>query len=165
MAAFSGARVTVPELDFKHFTDPARASKAPTHLKGSFDTAAQVAQLYPRLEQIRPKARISAHVESVDLSGHTPGHMGFRISDGGKSLLIVGDALFDPSVHPTRSDVGIMFEADPRAARAMRRRYFPAFASEQTLLAATHMPFPGIGRVVRDGSGFAWAAADWEYHS
>jgi hypothetical protein len=30
------------------------------------------------------------------------------------------------------------------------------------VLAATHMPFPGFGRIVRDGGQLHWAPADWE---
>jgi Aconitase C-terminal domain len=35
-------------------------------------------------------------------------------------------------------------------------------AAERTLIAATHMPFPGFGRIVRDSGQLRWAPADWE---
>jgi hypothetical protein len=37
------------------------------------------------------------------------------------------------------------------------------FEREKVLLAATHMPFPGLGRIVKDGSSLRWMAADWNY--
>ena len=89
--------------------------------------------------------------------------MGYRIADGGQSVLIVGDALFNPAFHPARTDIGIAFEPDPAAAAAMRKRLFPRVEEESALLAATHMPFPGFGRVVRDNGTAEWLPADWEF--
>jgi hypothetical protein len=45
----------------------------------------------------------------------------------------------------------------------MRVRFFPRAAEEGALIAATHMPFPGLGRIVSDQSRLAWYAADWAY--
>jgi hypothetical protein len=45
----------------------------------------------------------------------------------------------------------------------MRARLFPQAAEERALLAATHMPFPGLGRIGRDGGRLTWVAADWEH--
>ena len=30
---------------------------------------------------------------------------------------------------------------------------------------ATHMPFPGLGRIVKDGDNLRWLPADWEYQA
>lgn len=163
VAAFPRAEVIVAAADVAHFTDPVLAAGAPEFLKSSFQAAGRVAELYPKLQRIDGERAITDAIATVDLAGHTPGHTGYRITSGGASLLIVGDALFDPALHPQRSDLGIAFEADPAAAAAMRRRLFPQAAEERALLAATHMPFPGIGRIVRDGGGLRWLAADWEY--
>jgi hypothetical protein len=44
----------------------------------------------------------------------------------------------------------------------MRARLFPQAEAERALLAATHMPFPGFGRIIREDGQPRWAAADWE---
>lgn len=162
-APFAHASVVVPGEDFAHFTDEGRLSQAPDHLRGSFEAAARLKKSYRRLSKISAGERISERIESIDLRGHTPGHTGYRISSEGESLVIVGDLLFDPAVHPGRTDIGIAFEADPAAAQAMRIKAFPQFAEEEALLAATHMPFPGVGRIVRDGKELRWLPVDWEY--
>jgi glyoxylase-like metal-dependent hydrolase (beta-lactamase superfamily II) len=112
----------------------------------------------PRLQRFA----LTRAISTVDLRWHTSGHMGYRIADGGESLLIVGDALFDPAVHPARTDIGIAFEPDLVAASAMRARLFPQAEAERALLAATHMPFPGFGRIIRKDGQPRWAPADWE---
>jgi glyoxylase-like metal-dependent hydrolase (beta-lactamase superfamily II) len=159
--AFPNAEIYIHRDDVAYFTDPARAAAAPALLKTSFATAAQVAKL-PRLQRFDGERALTRAISAVDLRGHTAGHMGYRVADGNESLLIVGDALFNPAFHPARTDIGIAFEPDPAAAAAMRARLFPQIESERALLAATHMPFPGFGRVVRDGGKPQWAPADWD---
>ena len=102
-------------------------------------------------------------LSTVDLTGHTPGHIGVRIADAGQSLLIVSDMLFHPLVHPARADIGFVFEQDPAAAQAMRSRFFPLAAEEGALIAATHMPFPGLGRIGRDAGTLRWVPENWAY--
>lgn len=160
---FRRSKLFFPSGDVAHFGDAERAAAAPDHLKGSFQAARQVLDLYSSYEAVNPEMQLTSAITAVDLSGHTPGHTGYRITSGSQSLLIVGDALFDPALHPARTDVGIAFEADPKAASAMRRKLFPALATSSELVAATHMPFPGIGRVVREGKGLRWLPADWGY--
>jgi len=162
-ANFPNAEVYIDRRDVAHFTDPAKAAVAPEFLKSSFAKAEQLVTLYPRLQRIDGERQLSPGVSTVDLSGHTPGHTGVRIEDSGQSLLLVGDMFWHPALHPHRPDLGIVFEADKTAAEAMRRRFFPRAAEQKALLAATHMPFPGLGRIVKDGGRLRWLAADWEY--
>jgi glyoxylase-like metal-dependent hydrolase (beta-lactamase superfamily II) len=160
--AFPNAELFIHRDDVAHFTDPARAAAAPEHLKSSFETASALVAATPRLQRFDGERQLSGAVSTVDLRGHTPGHTGYRIADGGESLLIVGDALFHPRLHPGRTDIGIIFEADPAAAAAMRERLFAKAAEERALLAATHMPFPGFGLIVRENGALRWEPADWD---
>lgn len=160
---FPNATVHVDAREIAHFTDPARAAAGGDLLATSFAAAAATARLYPDLVRVTPGREIVRGVSVVDLAGHTPGHIGVRIEDGAEALTLVGDMLFDPAFHPGRTDVGIAFEADPAAALAMRDRFFPAAAERADLVAATHMPFPGIGRIVRDGARLVWLPVDWAY--
>lgn len=160
---FVNADVFVDRRDVAHFTDPAKAAAAPDLLKSSFAKAQEVVKLYPRLQRVDGARQIARGISTVDLSGHTPGHTGVRIEDGGESLLLVADMLFHPAAHPALPGLGILFEQDKAAADASRARFFKTAADEKALLAATHMPFPGLGRIVPDGGGLRWMAADWSY--
>lgn len=162
-AVYDNAEVYVDRRDIAYFTDPAARSAAPDFLISSFDTTAELVRLYPRLQQIEGNVDIMPGLSTVDLTGHTPGHIGCRIEDDGQSMLIVSDMLFDPLLHPKRADVGFVFEQDPAAANAMRARFFPMAAEEGGLIAATHMPFPGLGRIGRDGGELTWVPENWAY--
>lgn len=162
---FSNAEIYVGRREVAHWTDPAQRSAAPDFLKSSFDASAEFVRLYPKLQAIDGERSIVPGVSIIDLAGHTPGHIGVRIEDGGKSLLMVGDMLFHPSLHPVATDIGFIFEQDPEAARVMRARFFPRAAEEKALIAATHMPFPGLGRIVSDQGRLRWLAAEWAHQA
>jgi len=36
-------------------------------------------------------------------------------------------------------------------------------AADKTLVSSYHLPFPGFGHVVREGSGYRWLPADWQW--
>ena len=162
---FSNAEIYIGRREVAHWTDPAQRAAAPDFLKSSFDASAELIRLYPKLHAIDGERSIVPGVSTIDLAGHTPGHIGVRIEDGGKSLLMVGDMLFHPSLHPAATDIGFIFEQDPEAARAMRARFFPRAAEEKALIAATHMPFPGLGRIVSDQGRLRWMAAEWAFQA
>ncbi len=159
---YPNAEVYADRRDVAHWTDPAKRAAAPDFLKSSFDASSEVVRLYPKLQATDGERQIARGVSLVDLTGHTPGQIGVRVEDGGRSLLMISDMLF-PVVHPAAADTGFLFEQDPAAARAMRERFFPRAAEEKALLAATHMPFPGLGRIVSDGGRLRWLAAEWAH--
>ena len=158
--AFPNAEIYVDRRDVAYWTDPAKRAAAPDFLKSSFDVSADMIRLYPKLQAIDGEREISRGISVVDLTGHTPGHIGVRVEDGGQSLLMVSDMLF-PAVHPRAPEVGFLFEQDVAAARSMRARFFPRAAEEKALIAATHMPFPGLGRIVSDRGELRWLTAEW----
>lgn len=162
-AVYPGAEVYIDRRDVKTFTDAGMKARAPEITHSSFAATEQLVSLYPRLQQIDGDREIARGVSVFDLSGHTPGQIGVRIEDGGEALLLVADMLFHPAAHPAIPGFGIIFEMDKAAADATRERFFAQAAEEQALLAATHMPFPGAGRIVGDAGALRWLPADWSY--
>ncbi|MBS7542495.1 MBL fold metallo-hydrolase [Ancylobacter oerskovii] len=161
---FPNAELYVDRRDVAHWTDAGKRNAAPDYLQNSFKLSSDVVRLYPRLQAIDGEREITRGVSIVDLTGHTPGHIGVRIEDAGQSLIMVSDMVF-PVVHPEGTDVYFLFEQDRAAAKAMRDRFYPRAASERALLAATHMAFPGLGRLVSDRGTLRWQAAEWAFQS
>jgi glyoxylase-like metal-dependent hydrolase (beta-lactamase superfamily II) len=163
--AFPKAEIYVDRRDLAHWTDPAKQAGAPDYLQTSFRLSQELVRLYPKLQATQGDHQVSRGVSLVDLAGHTPGHIGVRVEDGGESLIMVSDMLF-PVVHPALgADVNFLFEQDRPAAQAMRARFFPRAAEEGALIAATHMPFPGLGRIVADRGELRWLPAAWAFQA
>jgi glyoxylase-like metal-dependent hydrolase (beta-lactamase superfamily II) len=161
---FPKAEVYADRRDVRYWTDPANEARAPEFLKSSFRVAGDVVRLYPKLQATEAPHEVTRGVSLIDLTGHTPGHIGVRIEDGGQTLIMASDMVF-PVVHPSGADVNFLFELDRPAAQAMRAKFFPWAAETGALVAATHMPFPGLGRIVSDQGRLRWQPADWAYQS
>jgi glyoxylase-like metal-dependent hydrolase (beta-lactamase superfamily II) len=161
---FPNGEVYVDRRDVRHWTDPAKQAAAPDYLQNSFRLSAELVRLYPKLQATQGDHEITRGISIMDLTGHTPGHIGVRVADAGQSLIMVSDMLF-PVVHPQATDVNFLFEQDRPAAQAMRARFFPRAAEEGALIAATHMPFPGLGRIVSENGRLRWLPAEWAYQA
>ncbi len=89
------------------------------------------------------------------LPGHTPGHCQIAFADG---PLILGDLV----VHELQlRDLDQWFSSEEDAAEtaAVRRRLIPGSPTQETLVGLPHLPH-GLGRIRRDGDGYAWQPLD-----
>ena len=90
-------------------------------------------------------------VTSLALPGHTLGHTGFRLASGGAEIVVFGDAVNSAAVQFDHPEAGLVFDTDAALAAATRAKLLDALAADRTLVAGTHLPFPGIGHVARAG--------------
>jgi len=95
----------------------------------------------------------------LPLPGHTPGHMGVRLADGGDSLTLIGDAVIAQDIQFATPRVSYLLDVAPEAAVATRVALLEQLAESGDLFAATHLSFPGVGRVRRAANGFAYDPA------
>ena len=106
-----------------------------------------------------PGAQIAPGVTSIALGGHTPGHCGYEIASGDSRLLDIGDVAHSSIVSLEKPEWTVQFDGDSTLAKTTRRAMLTRLAKDQELVYAPHFPFPGVGHIVADGSGFAWKAA------
>jgi len=114
-----------------------------------------------RIARFARSAKVAPRIESVPLPGHTPGHTGFMISDGGEQVLIWGDIVHSSFLQFAMPTGPYSADVDKDAAAATRLAMFKRAAADKLLVAGMHLPFPGFGLVVADGSAYAFAPAPW----
>ncbi len=96
-------------------------------------------------------------IQAVDASGHTPGHRVYVVESQGQKLVITGDLFHAHAIQFAEPGVSIQFDADPTKAIATRREILKRVASEKSLMAGAHLPFPGMGHVITEGKGsYRW---------
>jgi glyoxylase-like metal-dependent hydrolase (beta-lactamase superfamily II) len=129
-----------------------------------FARAAATAAAYgERIVPFGADGEVAAGISSLALPGHTVGHVGYRVDAGGGGIIVFGDAVNSSAVQFTHPEAGLVFDTDPAQAAATRARFFDMVASDRTLVAGTHMPFPGLGHVARSGDAYAWVPEEWQY--
>jgi glyoxylase-like metal-dependent hydrolase (beta-lactamase superfamily II) len=154
--AFPGAtiHISAPEWAFLKGLPPQLVTAF-----GITDHAALIAAMTPKVAEFVPDADIvPGVVKAVAIQGHTPGHSGYRITSGKRSLLYIGDVAHHFVVSVRHPEWTIAFDADPPTAQASRKALLTQSATNKQLLYSPHFPFPGLGRIERRGEGFAWVA-------
>lgn len=156
---FPGATVWVaaPEAAYWHAGSTlARATEQKKQYIKALDRALLPYAASGRLRTFTPGQTVVPGVTVEPLFGHTPGHCGFRLGIGEQGLLFWGDTVHVAAVQFPRPEVSIDFDVDQGQAVATRQALLSRLAWAPGLVAGAHLPFPGIGRVVADGTGSRW---------
>ena len=88
--------------------------------------------------------------------GHTPGHVSYRLTSQNQSMLIWGDIAHQMVIQPARPRWRVGVDVDSATGVESRVRTLTMLAEEGLLMDGVHAPWPGFGRVIRDGEGFLY---------
>jgi glyoxylase-like metal-dependent hydrolase (beta-lactamase superfamily II) len=112
-----------------------------------------------RTTRIRPGSEILPGIVALDTAGHTPGHISLLLTAGSNTLLVTGDAVQNNHIALAHPNWQPGADMDGIQAAASRRQLLDLAANDRLQVLSYHMPFPGLGRVERDGPAFSWTAA------
>ncbi|MDR2054438.1 MAG: MBL fold metallo-hydrolase [Desulfovibrio sp.] len=173
--AFSKARLMVSKPEIAYWT--ALAGKDPGNRNAAFVKAVIKAYGPDVLPPFDFGDILLPGVTALDASGHTPGHTAFQVEApgdatgvlypldtpgherpqdgaGGKSLLIIGDLIHGTPLQFALPDECAVYDIDPTKAVLARKRILNLAEQKGIPVAGMHLPFPGGGKVERDGR--AW---------
>ena len=155
---FANAKIHVAEAEWAFWTNPALPANAPDADKPMIELLQSIAApLADRVMTYVGEADLGGGVTLVPLPGHTAGHSGVRIAaDDGEALFIVGDAIISEALQFADPSVSYALDSDPARAIATRTMLLNQLVDSETVFSATHLSYPGTGRVVRAGEGFAF---------
>jgi glyoxylase-like metal-dependent hydrolase (beta-lactamase superfamily II) len=126
-------------------------------------TQANLKLASPRLRLIKAGAEVAPGVTTFDTAGHTPGHISVHISSGSEEMLLTGDVVVNSAVSFLHPEWPFGFDLDVPLATKARMAFLDRAAADKTLVGSYHLPFPGFGHVVREGSAYRWLPADWRW--
>jgi glyoxylase-like metal-dependent hydrolase (beta-lactamase superfamily II) len=159
---FPSAEFVASEAEVAFWSDPELPSKLPAKQQPAV-TQTNLKLAIPRLRQIKAGADVVPGVATLDTAGHTPGHMSVHISSGSEEMLLTADVVADTEISFLRPDWAFGFDLDVKRATKARIAFLDRAAADKTLVGSYHLPFPGFGHVVREGSGYRWLPADWQW--
>lgn len=162
-ASFSKAAVLVAEPEAEYWRSqitPVRfygdenAQKAPTVVEAFLGAYIDSLRTFNFNEELLPGLTALAAV------GHTPGHTVFRLTDGGETLLFVGDIIHAAALQFPEPEECAMFDLDKEKAVETRRAVLTLASANNYPIAGAHLPFHGLGRVKAEGKSFIYSPLD-----
>lgn len=163
--AFPNAVVRAAGADADYWLSRDQRAAAPAFLTSFFDSAAASLAPYTaagRFQPFAPGAALVPGISAVAEPGHTPGHSGYLVEDGGQALLVWGDVVHVAAVQLDQVQATVKYDSSAPDARATRAGLLERAAREHLLVGAAHVAFPGLGHVRREGAGFAWLPLNYE---
>jgi len=125
-------------------------------MRGQAETRKLAGVIAPQVVTFEPGRPVLPGITPIALYGHTPGHVGYEITSRDHRLEDIGDTAHSNIVSLERPDWTGGIDVDPAAGAATRRRALAHLAATHELVFSPHFPFPGVGRIVAKGEGFAW---------
>jgi glyoxylase-like metal-dependent hydrolase (beta-lactamase superfamily II) len=160
---FPNATIHVGKPDLDYFLDKTNAAK--THYAARyFDEAAVTLKPYVDAGKVKAFAGRSELLPGIVGEvhpGHTPGSAFYTLTSRGESVVFIGDIIHAAAVQFPEPRVTITFDQNPSRAREVRLSAFSRFAAEGTLIAAPHLPFPGVGHIRAEGAGYRWYPVEY----
>ncbi len=157
--AFPNAVIHVNRQEAEFWLDPANKPRAPESQRANFDEAARQFAPYlaaGKIKRFAGDSELLPGLYAQNAIGHTPGHTVYRLTSNGKELQFWGDLLHVKDVQFAVPGVTIRFDIDSPSAARQRKAAFADAAKRGYLVAAAHIPFPGIGYVLADGKAYDW---------
>ena len=155
---FPRAEYLVAAREFDFWTSDAAARLAGP-IEGIAAGARRVFRaIEARTTRIKPGDEIAPGIVAIDTAGHTPGHISLLIASGSETLLITADAVQNAHVAFAHPDWHPRADMDGARSAKSQRHVLDMAATDKLHVLCYHIPFPGLGRVERRGSAFAWVA-------
>ena len=162
--AFPNAIVRGDQRDADFWLNETNMNKAAAGDKGGFQGA--MASLNPYVKAGKYKSfsgntELVPGVKALVRLGHTPGHATYVVESKGEKLVLWGDLMHVAAVQFDNPAVTIKFDSDSKAAAAERKLAYAEAAKQGYLVGATHISFPGLGRLRASGLGYLWVPVNY----
>jgi glyoxylase-like metal-dependent hydrolase (beta-lactamase superfamily II) len=162
--AFPNAEVLVPATEYKYWMDDGEMSRANNdRMTGLFKNNRRVfeAGLKKKVTPYEWGKEIAPGLLAVESVGHTPGHTSYVLSSGSDKVFIQSDVTNLPALFVNNPGWHLMFDQDPQVAEKTRRKVYDMLAAEKMRVQGFHYPFPAVGYVEKDGTGYRMIPAPW----
>jgi glyoxylase-like metal-dependent hydrolase (beta-lactamase superfamily II) len=165
--AFPRAAIFAPRADWDFFVrnDPDLSyMPVPEDFRRNFAAAIKrsVEPVTNGIELYEAGAEIVPGLTTLPAFGHTPGMANFLVQSGGDQLLLTADLAYHPIVNVDRPWTPGP-DRDKDTALASRRRIFDMAAADRLLVLGFHYPFPGLGRILKTDTAYAWVPVNWQF--
>lgn len=139
-------------------------TKAPDRLKPYFEQARLKMLPYVKAGKVKTfdySTELFPGILPVASPGHTPGHSFYQVTSKGEKIMFCGDIMHVAALQFNKPDITIVYDVDPRAAAAARRKAYEDAAKGRYWIAGDHLSFPGIGHIRKIENGYNWVPVNY----
>jgi glyoxylase-like metal-dependent hydrolase (beta-lactamase superfamily II) len=161
LRTFENARYTLLRGEWEFWSSkpdrlrPSEAYDEAFRQLGNHIPIKRLEQLHDTLELIESDVEIVSGIRVVAAPGHTPGYTIVTLTSREVQFYFIGDLLYEPT-DIEDPDWYSVFDFDPAQVVQTRRRVLDQAANQHALLMASHLPFPGLGHVTPQKTGWHW---------
>lgn len=163
VANYPNATLHISKTEYDYWLSPNTVKKLPKDKQIGFlatvDKIKATLEPYEKTKKIKvfsDKALRFGAVEFKPSFGHTPGHYSFKLKADGQEVVFIGDIVHSHTLQFEKPETAIEFDIDPQAAVQTRLQDFAQYAKDGQLIAAPHLPFPGLGYIYKNGPSYQW---------
>ena len=153
--AFPEAALHIGQAEADYWMDPATVDSLPEARQmfavgavRRLEAIADIVQTFGDGDEVVPG------LTAVATPGHTPGHMSMLAESGGRSAMVLGDAVVNAHLNFARPGWPSGSDQDPERAARTRAALLGELSDTDTLAIGYHLPGDGIGLVETDGDGY-----------
>ncbi len=152
---FPNAEILVPAVEWTLWMDDSKATTVPENQRGNFGNSKRVfGSIANKVTPFEPGKEVAPGITSIAAPGHTPGHTAFAIASGNQSMMTVVDATNNAYLFVRNPEWQFAFDTDGAMAVETRRRLLDRAAADKMLVGGYHWPFPAVGYITKEGSGY-----------
>ena len=164
--AFPNAIVRVDKADTDFWLSEAKMNAAAKDDKGFFQGAMASVNPYAaagKLKTFDVNTELVPGIRSLASHGHTPGHSIYLVESKGEKLMLWGDLIHVAALQFDNPGTTMKFDTETRAAAKERIKAFADAAKSGYLVGASHIAFPGLGRLraAAGGKSFTWVPLNY----
>ncbi|MDR0195828.1 MAG: MBL fold metallo-hydrolase [Myroides sp.] len=99
-----------------------------------------------------------SNIKALCFAGHTPGHTVYVLQSKGELMYFWGDLVHVASVQFLDPFMTDHFDVEQEEAKQTRYTFYEKVVKQQALIGASHISFPGIGRLQKTQQSYKWIA-------
>jgi len=154
---FPNARHLVPQGDWDHYGSGGRGGTGGESL--SFERDVRPLEAMGLVDLIAGETTISRGLTAIPTPGHTPGHTSVAVNSGGERGFILGDVSIT-AIDAEEPRLESVFDWDRAMAVETRIKTIDRLIGDRSLVGASHLPAPGLGRFMRLEGRQWWAGVN-----
>nr|CAD6423577.1 MBL fold metallo-hydrolase [Rhizobium sp. Q54] len=159
--AFPNARYVAGQVEYDFWTDEARVGTPAEN--GHKGVLANVKPLAEKMTFVGDGADVVPGITGMAAFGHSPGHMIYNIESAGKRLLLTADTANHFVLSLQRPEWEVRFDMDKAAAAETRKKVFDMVATDRIAFLGYHMPFPAVGFVEKQETGYRFVPKSYQF--